>query len=718
MRQVVQNFRSGELKVEDVPPPGGGSGGLVVANLCSLISAGTEKSTVSVAQKTLLGKALERPEMVRKVLAKVRKDGVADTMKMVFQRLDAPVALGYSSAGVVVEVGDGTKGFAVGDRVACAGQGYASHAELVYVPQNLCVPVPAGVDFEDAAYVTLGAIALQGVRQAEPRVGDVVAVIGLGLLGQLTVQILKANGCRVVAADIADEKLALARASGADDAVTPAGLAAAAAAATLGHGVDAVIITASTKDNGPVEVAGQISRRKGRVVVVGAVGMNLPREDYYRKELELRLSMSYGPGRYDPAYEEKGQDYPYAYVRWTEQRNMAAFLWLIQAGKVNVRSLTTHRFDITEAEAAYRMMMEGREPHLGILLRYPEPTQAQPPARQPSGPVAASATGKAAIGLIGAGNHVRDMLLPHLAGADGVALTWVCAGTGISASALAGRLGIPGRTTDYREVLADPATNAVLIGTRHDSHAALVLAALAAGKHVFVEKPLCLTEEELSRIEAACCALPPGGPRLMVGFNRRYSEHGRRSREFFAGHRDPLVMSYRVNAGAIPREHWVQDSEVGGGRIIGEVGHFLDFMQFVCGSPPCAGRGNRIGHHSSGVMDDQCVLTFRFRDGSVGSIVYAAGGDTSLPKERFEAFGGGKALVVDDFLVTEFYERGQRRRLRTGKRDKGFASEMHRFVSEVTQGGEPSMPFDEVRAVTLGCILAARSLDQGDEFAF
>ncbi|MBM4196603.1 MAG: zinc-binding dehydrogenase [Gammaproteobacteria bacterium] len=714
MRQVVQNFRSGELQVRDVPAPTVRDGGLIVANVRSLISAGTEKSTVNVAKKGLVGKAMERPEMVRKVLDKVRKDGLADTMSMVFQRLDTPVALGYSCAGVVVAVGDDASGFRVGDRVACAGQNFASHAELVYVPKNLCVRIPDGVDFDAAAYVTVGAIALQGVRQAEPRLGEVVAVIGLGLLGQVTVQILKANGCRVIASDIAADKLALARQCGADDAVGPAGLEAAVMAATAGQGADAVIVTASTKDNAPVEVAGEISRRKGRVVIVGAVGMNLPRDAYYRKELELRLSMSYGPGRYDAEYEDKGHDYPYGYVRWTEQRNMDAFLWLLKSGRVTTAPLTSHRFDIGDAESAYRMMMEGSEPYLGILLRYPEVAGPATPAPA----VAAAASGGVSLGIIGAGNHVRDMLLPHLKGRDGVALRWVCTNTGISADALAGKLGIANRTTDYRAVLADPATNAVLIGTRHDSHAALVRAALAAGKHVFVEKPLCLSVEELDGIRADLAALGSRAPRLMVGFNRRYSSHAVRIRDFFAARRDPLVMTYRVNAGAIPREHWIQDPVLGGGRIVGEGCHFLDFMQSICAAPPVSVRGLRIAQHSSGLTADQCTLVFGFADGSVGTLVYTAGGDNGLAKERFEAFGGGLAVTMDDFLVTECFHGGRVERLKSGKRDKGFAAEMQQFCAEVAEGGEASMPFAQIEAVTRGCIEAVRCLDSGEEHRF
>ncbi len=720
MRQVVQNFRTGELKVENVPEPTGGDGGLIVANVRSLISAGTEKSTVNVAKKSLLGKAMERPEMVRKVLSKMRRDGVADTLKMVFQRLDTPAALGYSCAGVVVAVDEGVEGFRVGDRVACAGQNFASHAELVYVPRNLCVKIPEGVDFDAAAYVTLGAIALQGVRQAEPRIGDVVAVIGLGLLGQLTVQILKANGCRVVAADIAADKLRLARDCGADDAVLPGELPAAALSATSGQGVDAVIVTASTRDNAPVETAAEICRRKGRVVIVGAVGMNLPREPFYRKELELRLSMSYGPGRYDPEYEEKGRDYPYAYVRWTEQRNMEAFLWLLQAGRVNVAPLTSHHFEIAEAEAAYRLMMDGGEPYLGILLHYPAVTA--PVTRAPREPLEtatdAAGDGRVHLGLIGPGNHVRDMLLPHLKSRSGLDLRWVCTATGIRAEALAKKLGIAHRSTDYRDVIADPGVNAVLIGTRHDSHARIVLAALAAGKHVFVEKPLCLTEAELDEIVAAVQAPAAPGLRLMVGFNRRYSAHAQRAREFFADRRDPLVMCYRVNAGAIPREHWIHDPSVGGGRIIGEACHFLDYMHYVCRALPTSVRGLRIGGHSSGITGDQCSLTFGFADGSVGTILYAAGGDASLAKERFEAFGGGRALVMDDFLVSEFHRDGKVTRFKSGKRDKGFAGEMAAFCAEISGGGPPTMPFDGIAAVSRGSILAVRSLETGEEFRF
>ena len=564
MRQVVQHMRSGKLTVEDVPSPTVQAGGLLVATRASLISAGTERSTVEVAKKSLVGKAMDRPDLVRKVVQKVQKDGLLDTARMVSARLDAPAALGYSCAGIVLEVGEGVTGFAVGDRVACAGQNYASHAEVVFVPQNLCVKVPDSVTFEDAAYVTVGAIALQGVRQADPKLGDIVAVIGLGLVGQITVQLLRANGCRVLAADPDAAKQDLAREHGAEQAVAPDALAAVAAAATEGHGVDAVLIAASTKESGPVEQAGEIARKKGRVVVVGAVGMTLPREPYYLKELELRLSTSYGPGRYDLEYEEKGRDYPYGYVRWTERRNMAAFIQLIAEGRMNVGALTRYRVPIARAEEAYARILGSSDSPLGVLLTYGE--DGAEPARTAVTLRRDAHVSRVRIGLIGAGSHVKDALLPALKKAGDAEIVSVCTQRGINAKALAARVGASACTTDYRDVLQDEAVNAVVVGTRHNLHAELVLAALRAGKHVFVEKPLCLTGEELEEITALYAEKAKAGLRLAVGFNRRFSPHFDKAKAFLAGRRNPLVMIYRVNAGGLPPDHWTQDPEVGGGR--------------------------------------------------------------------------------------------------------------------------------------------------------
>ncbi|MCG3110231.1 MAG: bi-domain-containing oxidoreductase [Candidatus Manganitrophus sp. SB1] len=714
MKQVIQNYRTGTLKVEEVPAPTVREGGLLVATQVSLISAGTERSTVQVAQKSLAGKAMERPDLVRKVLNKIQKEGVVDTLRMVFERLDTPAALGYSAAGIVLEVGKRVEGFSVGDRVACTGQNYASHAAMISVPKNLCVKMPEGIDFEEGAFVALGAIALQGVRQAEPQLGDRVAVIGLGLLGQLTVQLLKAAGCAVLASDFDPAKIALATALGADVAAPPDRLIEAAAGFTQGAGLDAILITASTKENGPVEMAGEIARKKGRVVVVGAVGMEIPREPYYKKELELRLSTSYGPGRYDPEYEEKGHDYPYGYVRWTEGRNMEAFLALIAQKKVDVKRLITHRYPIQEAEQAYRLMMEGGAPYLGIMLSYPGQEKAKP--NRVVHLRKGSRSGRVQLGIIGAGSHVKDRLLPVLSGIKEVSLRAICTASGIHAKALAEKSSAVYCASDYREVLKDEEINAVLIGTRHRDHGQMVVESLRAGKHVFVEKPLCLSEEELEEITAVYEAKATEGIQLMVGFNRRFSPHMAQARALFQDRKNPLVMLYRVNAGALPPDHWVHDPEIGGGRILGEACHFIDCMQALCGSVPTSVHARRIDHHTSGITEDQSLLSFSFADGSIGTVIYTAGGDTALAKERFEAFGEGKAVIINDFIKTESFSGGKGKSFKTSKQDKGFQTEMTRFV-EAIQGGTPAMSFAEIQAVTRATLRAVESGRTGAVYA-
>jgi predicted dehydrogenase len=711
MKQVVQNFRTGILKVESVPAPTLSAGEVLVANRVSLISPGTERSTVKVAQKNLLGKALDRPEMARKVVAAMQKDGVFATLHRVFDRLDTPAALGYSCAGVVLAMGKDVSGLSVGDRVACAGQNYASHAEIVSVPKHLCVKIPDGVSFEDASFVTLGAIALQGVRQAEPQLGDRVAVIGLGLIGQLTVQLLKASGCRVLGSDLDRSRRELAAELGADVVADAGELIEAAKAFSQGQGVDCVIITASTKSNEPVEAAGEIARQKGRVVVVGAVGMTLPREPYYKKELEFRLSMSYGPGRYDRSYEEQGRDYPFGYVRWTEQRNIEAFLHILRQGSVKVARLVTDRYPIEEAEVAYQRLTDGSAASLGLLIFYSADIadcSSQVCRLAPS-----RSSGPVTLGLIGAGQHVRDMLLPVLSSLPNVTITAVCTGSGITAKMIGGKCKAAYCTTDFRSVLRDAVVNTVLIGTRHDSHAEIVEAALKAGKHVFVEKPLCLTHDELEQIARSYEDAATRGLQLWVGFNRRFSSHATKIVEFFQGRRNPLVMVYRVNAGPLAPTHWAQDPEVGGGRIIGEACHFVDFMQAICGARPISVHAARIGSHTSGMADDQSLISLTFNDGSIGTVVYTAGGDTGLAKERFEAFGDGKAITLDDFTVTEFYAQGKRSKYKTNVRDKGFEQEMRMFTASVAQGAEPAMRFEEIYAATRACLLAAGGLKTG-----
>ena len=711
MKQILQHKRSGLVKVEEVPPPCLRGSGLLVLNEASLISPGTEKSTIQSTKQSLVAKAMERPEKVRKVLSAIHTDGLALTLSRVFDKLDSPASLGYSCAGTVAEASRDADGFSVGDRVACAGQNYASHAEMVYVPKHLCVKIPDGVDSEDASFVTLGAIALQGVRQAEPRLGDRIAVIGLGLLGQLTVQLLKASGCRVLGSDLDQSKLQLAQLSGADVVVPSSDLANAAEAFSDGHGVDAVIITASTRDNGPIEAAGEIARKKGRVVVVGAVGMNIPREPYYKKELELRLSMSYGPGRYDVHYEEQGRDYPFGYVRWTEQRNMQAFLELVAERKVQLKSLITHRFPIEEAESAYTLMMEGSVPYIAMVITYPSDHTRPLPRTILVG--TAQAARPVTLGIIGAGNHVRDMLLPPLQNMSNVAIRGICTASGLTAKTLATKITAAYCTSDSRSILDDAAINTVLIGTRHDSHAALTVQALRAGKHVFVEKPLCLTEEELQDIRSTYEQQAAEGLHLMVGFNRRFSPHAKEARTFFSSRSNPLVMLYRINAGRIPADHWVQDPDVGGGRVIGEVCHFVDYMHALCASPPTSVFASRVGRHSSGITEDQCSLSLTFGDGSIGTIIYTAEGSSALQKEHFEAHADGMSLVMSDFMETRTYHNGKSALFKTAKRDKGFAQEMAQFVQAIEQGLPPVIPFEQIDAVTRACLLAVRSLSSG-----
>lgn len=706
MKQVLQNYKSGELAVKDVPAPRQSKGNVLVENTFSLISAGTEKSTVDMAKKSMVGKAVARPDLVKKVLNQVSKNGIIDTAKMVLNRLDSEAALGYSSVGIAKAVGRDISDVTVGHRVACAGQNYASHAEMITVPKNLCVPVPENVTDQQAAFVTLGAIAMQGVRQANPKLGDVVSVIGLGLLGQITVQLLVANGCQVIASDLDRSKLELALSFGAVAAVSPDELEDTVVSLTNEHGVDSVIITASTKTNDPIESAANIARIKGTVVVVGAVGMDLPREPFYVKELDLKLSMSYGPGRYDPQYEEGGVDYPYHYVRWTERRNMVSFLQLISHGQVNVDPLITHTFKIADAEKAYGLIESGSEPYLGILLSYPENHTKNAVSIQ----VAEVAPAACNLGVIGAGNHVKDMLLPHLLDGKKVSLQAMCSGTGVNARALADKFKAGQCTTDYKELLTNSNISTVLIGSRHDMHATMVIDSLKAGKHVFVEKPLCLTVDELDEINSVYETASKQGVKLLVGFNRRFSSHALKVKELYKNRKSPLVMTYRVNAGAIPKEHWIQDLEVGGGRIIGEACHFIDLMQFIAGAVPVEVVGFSIDQHYSGVTEDQSVLVFKFADGSIGNLVYAAGGDSGMAKEKFECFGDGKSAVIDDYKATFLYENGKVVKHHTSKVDKGFKQEMKAFVDMVTKGDIP-VHYEEIEAVSRIAIKAVDVLN-------
>jgi polar amino acid transport system substrate-binding protein len=710
MKQVIQNFRSGLLKVDEVPEPVVKSGGILVRNAASLISAGTERMAVELAQKSLLGKARERPDLVRQVIGKVRRDGWMSALRAAKARLETPLALGYSCAGVVREVGRLAAGFQVGDRVACAGMNYASHAETVFVPTNLAVKVPDGVSFDEAAFVTLGAIALQGVRTAEAKLGETIAVIGLGLLGQLTVQILKAAGCRVIGVDLDAAKVGLACAHGADAAVARGDhVEDAVASLTDGFGADAVIVAAAADTNDPVELAGALARDRAIISIVGAVRMDVPRKVYYEKELQLRLSRSYGPGRYDALYEEQGIDYPIGYVRWTEQRNMQEFLRLVAARSVKLDKLVTHRFHISEAERAYDLITgKDHQAFLGILLNY---TEALAGDRSPSVMALegrrARARGAINLGVIGAGNFAKSVLLPRLAKASYVNLAGIATATGRNAKAVGEQYGFGFCTTDYRELLSSDEVDAVLIATRHSTHAVMTAEAVRAGKTVYVEKPLAIDEEGLKEVVAAVAQV---GGRVMVGFNRRFSSLSVELKRAFAdGNRsaEPLAITYRVNAGAVPRESWIQGEE-GGGRIVGEVCHFVDYLQFLTEAEPV-----EVFAYASSSGADTLSIVVKLSDGSIGNINYLATGDRAFPKERIEVYGGGRVAVLDDFRALEVWQSGRRQAVRRMQQDKGFDRELAAFIEAAQTGGEMPIAWRSLMMTTLATLRIVDALKSG-----
>lgn len=689
MKQVQQNYRSGELLVAEVPAPRVRAGTILVATRVSLISSGTEKQLVDLAKSSLAGKAMARPDLVRRVLRNVRRDGLRPTAEKVLAKLDTPIPLGYSLAGEVVEVGEGVPGFAVGDRVACAGAGLANHAEYNVVPKNLSVRIPPSVSDEDASFVTLGAIALQGVRQAEPTLGERFVVMGLGLIGLLTVQLLKANGCAVLGFDPDIERAELARQLGADIAVS-SGL----HEAVRGFceaGADAVIVTASTKSNEPINTAAELSRLKGRIVVVGMVGMAIERELFYRRELDLKLSMSYGPGRYDPSYEEAGNDYPLAYVRWTEQRNMEAFLSLVADNKVTPHQLITHRFDIAKAEDAYAMMDSG-ERHLAMLVNYPQDLDApilREFSRSSQRQLRADAGG-ANVGFVGLGNYAKSVLLPAVRKTSGVTLTRVATSTGISAGSAGDRYGFTSIATDPASVVEADDTNVVFITTRHDTHAELSIAALAAGKHVFCEKPLALNCEQLDAVVDAVTDSPSI---LTVGFNRRFAPLMLEARDALKSRSGPLVMLYRINAGEVPSDSWIQREE-GGGRIVGEVCHFIDALTFLSQSIPIEVQAIKARD-----QDDAVSILLRFSDGSTGTIIYTSIGDPSVPKEYMEVFSRGTVIRLSDFQRLDVTING-RTRTKKGTQDKGQKALIAAFLDAVRGKVDEPIAFQEIAAVT------------------
>ncbi len=679
-----------------MPSPTVRRGHVLIRTTLTLVSVGTERMLVQFGQAGLLEKARLQPDKVRMVLDKIRTDGVLPTMDAVRNKLDQPLSLGYCSAGVVVEVGEGVTGFKVGDRVASNGR----HAEMVCVPSNLCAKIPDVVSDESAAFTVLGAVALQGIRLAQPTLGEAFAVIGLGLVGLMTVQLLRAQGCRVVGVDFDRARLELAQQFGAETVDIGSGgdPVAAAMAFSMDRGVDGVLIAASTQSSDPVRQAARMCRKRGRVVLVGVTGLELSRADFYEKELTFQVSCSYGPGRYDPEYEEKGHDYPIGYVRWTEQRNFEAVLQMMGEKRLDVIPLISHRFPIREAAEAYDVI-SGKEPSLGVLLEYPQEPSPASNVMQRTVVLTGGhrSPGEPVIGFLGAGSYASSVLAPAFAKTK-ARLRAIASAGGVTGTHIGRKLGFELSTTDVHEVFGDPAIDTVVIATRHDSHAGYVVDGLKAGKHVFVEKPLAIRLDEIAAIEETVQSAVVEGrpaPILMVGFNRRFAPHVVRLKALIESVREPKSFIMTVNAGAVLPGHWTRDPDSGGGRIVGEACHFIDLLRFLAGSP--------IMDHgvvAANTQDACATISLRFSDGSAGAVHYLSSGHRSFPKERLEVFCGGRVLQLDNFRTLRGFGWPGFKVMRLWRQDKGQRACVEAFVTAVREGKASPIPLDELLEVT------------------
>jgi predicted dehydrogenase/threonine dehydrogenase-like Zn-dependent dehydrogenase len=706
MIQILQSLSDGHTHLVEAPVPAASGPMLVVETRASVVSAGTERMLVDFGKASLLEKARKQPEKVRQVVDKVRTDGLRPTLEAVRAKLDQPIPLGYCNAGVVVETGSRVERFTPGDRVVTNGP----HAEYVRVPHTLAARIPDGVSFEDAAFAPLAAIGLQGLRLAEPTLGETVVVYGLGLIGLLTVQLARAAGCRVIGIERSAERAGLARSWGAEVVRAEEGVDVAGAILDLtgGEGADAVLLTLATDSSDPVHAAATMSRKRGRIVLVGVSGLQLRRDDFYRKELSFQVSCSYGPGRYDPQHEERGVDYPAAFVRWTEGRNFDAVLGLMADGRLDPSPLVTHRFPLKDAEQAYAVVA-GSEPSLGIVLSYPVKEQgAAARGRTVVLRENARAAGKGVVGVIGAGNFASRMLIPALAAA-GAQLEALASSGGTSAAVVGRQAGFRRATTDAATLLADEAIDTVVVATRHDSHASWVTRALGAGKHVFVEKPLALTHEQLGEVRGA---LEGSGRLLCVGFNRRYAPMVRQAKEALGRRTGPLATVITVNAGAIPREHWTQDRETGGGRVTGEACHFIDLARFLSGSP-IVGMDVRAAGSSGHTQDDVSLIQLAFGDGSIATVQYLANGHRAYPKERVELFYDGNVIRIDNYRRLETWGVPGLATRWPKAQDKGHAALAAAFVTAVRSAGAPPIPHEELLEVSDWSIRAGELAQAG-----
>jgi polar amino acid transport system substrate-binding protein len=706
MLQVLQYQKSGEIVVEELPDPQCPENGILVQTQYSLISAGTERASVEKAQSSLIERIKKQPDDVKMVFDFIKKEGIVSTFNRVQAKLDSYKSLGYSASGIVIE--SGCKEFSPGDRVACAGAGYANHAELITIPKNLAVKIPDNVDMQDAAYTTLGSIAMQGIRQTEPKIGETITVIGLGLIGLLTVQMLKANGCRVIGLDINSELFEKAKNCG-SDLILPSKSESVDSikAFTRGMLCDSVIITAATSSNQPLELAFDICRKKGKVIIVGAVGMDIKRGPFYTKEIDLKISCSYGPGRYDSSYEELGNDYPYSHVRWTENRNMQAILDLISLNKLDVKLLTTHTFNLNDASKAYDIITgKTQEKYLGILLKYNEVQTNKKPRVTIKETINSS---DITAGFIGLGSFAQNHLIPHIK-KSGIALAGVANQTAPSSKSAAEKNGFAYFAANPNEIINDSKTNLIFCASRHDSHADIVTNALKSGKAVFVEKPLAINENELQNIITAANS---DTPKLMVGFNRRFSKSFTTINDFFAKRTYPLTMIYRINAGFIPKDSWVQQPQQGG-RIIGEVCHFIDTMSFLAKALPVKVFAESISSDASNLMIDRdnVSITVKFADGSVGTVIYTASGDSSLDKEYFEAHCERSSAIMNNFERVDLFKSGTKNSLKMDG-TKGINNEVAEFIDAVKTGKKMPINFSEIITVTRATFASIESLETG-----
>ncbi len=690
MEQLVQSLKDGAMQLLQVPFPALQPGCILVRNHFSVISAGTEGKSVKDARLGYVAKARARKEEVGKVMKSVQNFGLIPTYKMVMNKLESPSPLGYCCAGEVIAVASDVKDFRIGDFVACGGN-TAVHAEVVAVPVNLCVKISNDVNIRDAAFATLGAIAMQGIRQADLRLGENAVVIGLGLIGQLTIQMLNAAGIRTIGIDIDERMVQLASANGCELSINRRSetLENDVLDFTAGHGTDAVIITAGTDSTDPVDLAGALSRKKGKVVIVGAVPTGFKRANYFKKELELKMSSSYGPGRYDREYEEEGIDYPYAYVRWTENRNMEAFVELLRKGKLSIAGLITHEYPFSKAEDAYKVIVEKTEPFTGMVLKYDVKKELASNVKLAERKYSKS---QPVIGLIGAGSFAQNYLLPALK--DKAQLAIVATARPNNARYIADKYSFASCTGNASEVFSDKDVNTVFIATRHDTHAEYVMEALKSNKNIFVEKPLCLTENDLHQIKAL---YDTKSVQLMLGFNRRFSPYTETLRSFISqseklSSASPIAINYRINAGVVAADHWVHDPKVGGGRILGEVCHFIDLCTFITGSKVAGVSANSM--NTADGKTDTLNVNLSFANGSIANISYFSNGQKELPKERLEVFAGGVVAIIDDFKSVVTY--GKTVSEKSGKQDKGHAKEVELFMNSIREGKNAPIPFDEI----------------------